>query len=801
MKRLIEEAIVHDGNSHSECGRSGEILRDKKARILDSNCQEFICLQQEVAVGIQGTRVLNPTEMEESDTKQLSSGEIRWVENQPVIEEVKGLRRSEDCGIGNGLGNEIVQGDNDRDLGNERSASGSLTQSELITAFDHEKGKVILDFDLNVERMDFDLNFPAVEETEEGGFEGGFQEYTQVGPVVAERQDIIHISSDESEEDTGEQRCGSVNGGRRYTREEKGKAKLVDSHSWLSLATNSMQLDSIPERQDLIQPADSCGILQHIDIQQEDPPQLLETEILQIRSESETRAIQESRPRTRANRNRDVARDNALRFARFNSQQNNYLDPFSQERQVQTVQEADKNLENFVGPFSTAMRLAKERNLKHSAEQLINWKPLDGFDRSVVMPHVPSLLDLSMKVLAKNAEAIVSLECVPDALRHRLADILCDSRKMNVHALDLLVQGSPTEIRIKDCSWLTEEHFTKIFGSSDSKNLKVLQLDLCGQCIYGDSLFKTIAQSPNSLPDLAIISLKGACRLTDIALKELVASTPALRSINLSECSLLTYSSIFHLAAYLGPTLRELYIDNCHRIDARIIAPAIFEFKHLEVLSVAGIQTVCDEFVVEIIDKCGRNIKDLDLADCVKLTNTSIEVIGNTCSGLRSLNISNLHNLTDLAVQYLANGCLSIQTLKLRQTSFSDEAVAAFLETSGKSLKELSLNNVRKVGPNTALSLAKSSKELLSLDLSWCRKITNEALGLIVDSCLSLKLVKLFGCTQISDEFLNGHSNSQVRIIGLNLSPVLEHLNMLQTEVCLKGHWFKSISEEVPVKS
>lgn len=119
------------------------------------------------------------------------------------------------------------------------------------------------------------------------------------------------------------------------------------------------------------------------------------------------------------------------------------------------------------------------------------------------------------------------------------------------------------------------------------------------------------------MPDLAIISLKGACRLTDVALKELVASTPALRSINLGECSLLTDSSIFHLAACLGPTLRELYIDNCHRIDARIIAPAIFEFKHLEVLSVAGIQTVCDEFVVEIIDKCGRNIKDLDLADCV----------------------------------------------------------------------------------------------------------------------------------------------------------------------------------------
>ncbi|KAF7154730.1 hypothetical protein RHSIM_Rhsim01G0183000 [Rhododendron simsii] len=677
--------------------------------------------------------------------------------------------------------------DHDRVLGNMglSSACGNLTRSEANAAVDRGKGNVILDFDLNVERMDFDLNLPAVEE---GGNEMEFPEYTT--RVGAERVDIIHILSDESEEDDmGKRGCVSVSGGRRYTREEKGKAKLVDSHSWLSLAMKPMQLDLIPERQELIISADSCCIQQQIDSQQEETTQLLETERVQIRREPEPMAAQESRQRMRANRYRDVARDNALRFARFNSNQNNYVDPLSQEVQVQTVlEEADKNVENFVGPFSAAMRLVKDRNLKNSSEQLINWKPSEGFDRNIVMPLVPSLLDLSMKVLAKNAEAIVSLECVPDALKHRLADMLCDSRKMNARALDLLVQGSPTEIRIKDCSWLTDEHFTKIFGAFDSKSLKVLQLDLGGQCVHGDSLCKTIVQSRNSLPDLAIISLKGACRLTDVALKALVASTPALQSINLGECSLLTDTGISLLAACLGATLRELYIDNCHRIDARVVAHAILEFKHLEVLSVAGIQTVCDEFVVEVITKCGRNMKGLDLADCV---------FGNPVSFQWLPIHSNSQTSSDQFQPFEMQGRkLDVKVNKgnvgfrySEKCSYdgnpraNDEAIAAFLETSGKSLKELSLNNVRKVGPNTALSLAKSSKELLSLDLSWCRKITNDALGLIVDSCLSLKLVKLFGCTQISDEFLNGHSNSQVNIVGLNLTPILKHLNMLETEV------------------
>lgn len=421
MKRLSEEASVCDWNLSSE--------GPKKSRVLGTNCEEFICLEQ-AGARTDGIRVLNP----------IDCSEIQRVENRPVVEQDRALGRS------------VIAERKEFDRHNS-------TRSEAIAAVDRGKGKMVLDFDLNVESMDFDLNLPAAEGTGEG-----FREFT-----------IIQISSDESEVDdeTGERGCVSVIGGRRYTREEKGKAKLVDSHPWLSLAMNPMQLDLIPERQELNISADSGFVQQQMDGQQEETTQLLETETVHIRREPEPLAAQESIQRMRANRFRDVARDNALRFARFNSNQNNYIDPFSQGTQVQTaLEDADKNLENFVGPFSTAMKLLKERNLRNSAEQLINWKPSEGLDRKVVTL-VPSLLDLSMKVLAKNAEAIVSLEYVPDALKHRLADMLCDSRKMNARALDLLVQGSPNEIRIKDCSWLTDEHFTKIFGSFDSKSLKV----------------------------------------------------------------------------------------------------------------------------------------------------------------------------------------------------------------------------------------------------------------------------------------------------------------------------------------
>ncbi|KAA8538717.1 hypothetical protein F0562_028302 [Nyssa sinensis] len=712
-------------------------------------------------------------EIEAKESELIGNPIVGFEESGDFVEEDTILRASEECRSGDREEEKINKCDYLKELwklGPGSGCSSSIQSSESIEIVDDVKGK---------EKFDFDLNVPAVE-MDEGGNDRGLQEYdTPPILVIADRRaEIIDISSGESEDecekfidktdaegkdkkseegiaygcmgrfnlDLGLMEIGptpdgssSMSSSRRYTREEKGKAKLVDS--CLSLATKPMPLDLEPKMHELV--------IEHDVSRPVDTTRLQGTENSEFRTQqaiSSVRAAQPSRQRAHRVRNHVIPSRHASRLA-FAYPHREYSQSFEQDMKVPFL-EADKELEDLPGPFSSAMKIITERNLKQSAQKLIEWKPSENHAYTS-LPLVPSLLDLSIKILAKNAEAIVSLEPVPDALKHKLTELLCNSRRMSIHVLDLLVRGSPTEIRIKDCSWMIEEQFTKTFGSFDSKNLKVLQLDLCGQCVLDDILGKSLARSSNSLRDLAIISLRGACRLSGIALKALVASAPALQSINLGQCSLLSHTGIDILANSLGSVLRELYIDDCQRIDAMLIVPALKKFEHLEVLSVAGIHSVCDKFVSDIIAVRGHNMKELDLADCVKLTDISLKVIGNTCSGLRSLNISNLHKLTDLALQYLANGCQSIQTLKLCRNGFSDETIAAFLEASGESLKELSLNNVSKVGPNTALSLAKCSRKLLVLDLSWCRKITNEALGLILDSCLLLKLVKLFGCTQV----------------------------------------------------
>ncbi|CAA0829301.1 Unknown protein [Striga hermonthica] len=397
-------------------------------------------------------------------------------------------------------------------------------------------------------------------------------------------------------------------------------------------------------------------------------------------------------------RHRNFARRNASRFAHFSSQDE--LGPNQAPNVAGNSNQPENPVEDWPGPFSTAMKIIRDRATyvwsavpdKSEAVE-INWTPKKQ-DSCKSEKRAPSLQDLCLTVVSKNADAVTSLDFVPDSLRHKISWFLCDSRVMNGKFLELLVDGSPTEVRVRDCSWLTEELFAKIFEGLDASKLMVFQFDLCGSCMPDYNLHATLARSPNWLPALSMISLKGAYRLTDVGLSLLASAAPCLKSIDISQCPLLTSEGICCLLSSLRSVLRELYLDNCHGIDAMLILPALLKLECLEVLSLAGIQTVCDDFVSKFITVSGCRMKELVLADCLELTDFSLEVIGNICSELRAIDLSNLRKLTDASIAHLANGCQTIEILKFCRNGFSDVAIAAYLDVRGASLKDLSLNNI-----------------------------------------------------------------------------------------------------------
>ncbi|KAE9609923.1 putative leucine-rich repeat domain, L domain-containing protein [Lupinus albus] len=565
------------------------------------------------------------------------------------------------------------------------------------------------------------------------------------------KRKLGHSDSSEEVDDDDDDDGGSGSGGgggdyyygtdgvRRFSREEKEEAPLVE----VDFLSQNFQVDEVAAEE-----SDSTDSNNDVQLRN-----------IVRRRDYEQREIDERR-----NRFREVAKENASKIAQF--------------QPTPDVDNDKVEMEFFDSstPFSKAMKIIEEREMKKKSLTSL-WVPRKS--QQVARFSIPlTLLEMCLQTLVKHSDAIVSLDGIPDFLRHKISQLLCDSRKMNIHYFELLVNGSPTEIRLRDCSWLLEDQFTKFCQTCDTSNLKVLQLDQCGRCVPDYALPVTLAESPSWLPRLTSLSLSGACRLSDKGLHVLVSYAPALRSINLSQCSLLTLASVQSLAGSLGSLLKELYLDDCQNMDAAKIVPALKKLVHLEILSLAGIQSVSDEFIKDYIVACGYNMKELVLKDCIKLTNASAKVIAEHCPVLCALDLMNLSKLTDVSIGYLTNSCRTLHTLKLCRNAFSDEAIAAFMDIRGGTMRELSLNNIRKVGHHTTLSLASRGKNLHSLDLSWCRNLHDNELGLIVDSCFSVRLLKLFGCTQVTDVFLKGHSNPEVQIIGLKMSPLLQHVKM-----------------------
>ncbi|KAG2307135.1 hypothetical protein Bca52824_026883 [Brassica carinata] len=573
--------------------------------------------------------------------------------------------------------------------------------------------------------------------------------------VMDEVEDSCQVKDVEMKCVEGCEKLSSSVSRRKYTREEKAKGIQVVNLSppITRVGVEEMEIDN------------------SIDIQ--NPPEASVTE------SAVNDALNQNGNGSRNQHFRDFAEKNASRFARFDAEM--------EEEEELSDEEVEQQVEDWPGPFSTAMKIMKDREentILHDGIPFssdiertspIIWAPRRS-DSFTSPPRAPSLQELSMRVLVKNADAITSLDYVPDALRVKLCQLLCDSRRMDVHFLDLLVRGSPTGICVPDCSWLTEEQFTQCFNNCDTSNLMVLQLDQCGRCMPDYVLPSTLARSPKNLPMLSSLSLSGACRLSDVGLRALVSVAPAITSINLSQCSLLTSSSIDMLSDSLGSVLRELYLNECQSIDLNLILTALKKFEKLEVLSLVDLPSVRGRLLREFVTARGEALKQLILTYSVKLTDSSVKDISENCPNLSVLDLANVCKLTDCSLGYLANGCQALEKLIFCRNSFSDEAVAAFVETSGGSLVELSLNNVKKVGHNTALALAKLSEKLQILDVSWCRDMSDNALGYIVDSCSSLKVLKVFGCTQITDAFVRGHSNPNVKILGLKMDPFLDQL-------------------------
>ncbi|CAI5476301.1 unnamed protein product, partial [Closterium sp. Yama58-4] len=402
-----------------------------------------------------------------------------------------------------------------------------------------------------------------------------------------------------------------------------------------------------------------------------------------------------------------------------------------------------------------------------------------------------SLYSLCLHVVSEHIEALESLEGVPDGVRRDLSACLSALRRLDGRALALLVGGVAAELAVADCSLVGEADLHRALTMCDPAKLELVHLSMCGRSLSDTCLTSTLLRAPASLPALRSLSLQGAYRLSDAALPPLALAAPSLAHLSLLHCPLLSSPAVSTLLSSLASSLKTLRLDGCSQLNARALLPGLKALTGLTCLSLAGVPSVTDAVLADLLPAVGGHLKELSLAHCEAVTDESVAAAAAHAPSLTALDLSHLPLLSDNALHSLCSAQLKLRSLNLTRTNFSDSALASLIQSSGAALHTLSVNAVYEAADGLLVALACSAHESLqALDVSWCRSMSDHGLGLLADSCPNLSRLCLYGCSQVSDVFYLGHSNTSLQLVGqvgMHAPLFGAHCNQFPVEQCPLG--------------
>lgn len=236
------------------------------------------------------------------------------------------------------------------------------------------------------------------------------------------------------------------------------------------------------------------------------------------------------------------------------------------------------------------------------------------------------------------------------------------------------------EVRLADIDG--NENALDFIANFFSKSLKVLELTRC--CKIDTHVVSCLQR----LIFLSKLSLEGTKYLDDTSLNEIISKLPSVRSINVSECPLLTDQTLIYVSK-LRDRLTELSANSNENFTFVGVNELVLQCENLETLNLSGAQSL--KFLGVVIKTHGllqfvsRNLKCINLNNCrdirvdslkwlttanvdltdvalqsVRLLNGSmVAAIASGCKYLRSLNIANCRNVDQVGIIAIASGCTS----------------------------------------------------------------------------------------------------------------------------------------------
>nr|KAJ3422097.1 hypothetical protein HK105_001173 [Polyrhizophydium stewartii] len=239
----------------------------------------------------------------------------------------------------------------------------------------------------------------------------------------------------------------------------------------------------------------------------------------------------------------------------------------------------------------------------------------------------------------------------------------------------------------------------EVFGYLGGESL--IKIDLTGcWMVFDDDIRSLVTQCTN----IKALSVSNCWKLTDAALGYIAQKSSHLINLNISYCGQMTGSGF---TDHVWRGLRKINLSYCKQIGDEQLEKLLSRTTELQDI------------------KMHRRLRSLDLRDMDQISDRCLKWIASSCFNLVDLNLAFCLRITNSGLYDLSLGSQSFQRLDFSTCVQLTDASIVFFSDSIRSLRSISLRQCKNMTDGVTLYLAKTSPKLKFVDVTGCPNITS----------------------------------------------------------------------------